>query len=62
MHARRVVAVLAATLIAAMLAGCGDNDYYRRDTYPDGKKIDSGPAAVERDTVGLLARGDVGKS
>ena len=48
-------------LIAVMLAGCGGNDYYRRDTYPNGKTIDSGLSAVERDTVGLLAHGDVGE-
>ena len=53
--------MLVTTLIAIMLAGCGGNDYYRRDTYPNGKTIDSGLSAVERDTVGLLARDDVGE-
>jgi len=59
MRARRAVA--AAPLIAVMLAGCGGNDYYRRDTYPNGRTIDSGLSSVEHNTVRLLARDDIGE-
>lgn len=51
--------MLTTTLVALILAGCGGNDYYRRDTYPNGAAIDSGLSAVEHDMVGLLAHDGV---
>ena len=58
MRTRRAVAV---TVVAVLLAGCGGNDYYRRDTYPNGRTIDTALSVVEHDTVGLLAHNDIGE-
>jgi hypothetical protein len=51
--------MVAIALAALTLTACGRNDYYRRDTYPNGAAIDSGLAAAEHHAVVLLAHDNV---
>jgi hypothetical protein len=46
-------------VMVLVLAGCtGHNDYYHRDPYPNGGRIDPSLASAERAMAGQLTRGD----